>query len=333
MKKLGITLLLSTLCIAVLVACSSTRKSSDSASNKINAVATVGMVADLVRNVGGEHVNVIAICGSGVDPHLYRPTVDDVAEIQSADIVFYCGLMLEGKLASTLEKRGQTKPVLALAETIDASLLISGDEGHGGDASGISGDPHLWNDVSLWSRSVDAIEAELAKLAPEHAETFSENASRYKQELAALHQWGLKVVGTIPKDSRLLITSHDAFNYFGRAYGLDVRGVQGLSTESEAGIQQVVSLVDLLIQRNVKAVFVESSVPAKGVRSLIEGAADRGHSVRLGGTLFSDAMGQEDTYEGTYIGMLDHNLTTVVSALGGQVDSDGFQGKLSGVSE
>lgn len=309
----------------------------------IEAVATVGMVAELVRNVGGEHVSVTQICGSGVDPHGYLPTRDDVQDIMDAEIVFYCGLMLEGKMIATLETMGRKKPVVAVTDAIDHDKILSGIQGGdpsgsqtgGGKAGAVSGDtaahgdPHVWNDVSMWSQCIDAVRDALSERRPQHAEYFAANAKAYQEKLAALHQYGIEVIGSIPEQSRLLVTSHDAFSYFGRAYQLDVRGIQGISTESEAGLRQINGLVDLLIQRNVKAVFVESSVSPKNVDALIEGAASKGHKVAKGGMLFSDAMGAEGTYEGTYIGMLDHNLTTASRALGGKADEGGFQGKLS----
>lgn len=305
-----------------------------SAKNKIQAVVTVGMVADLVRNVGGEHVAVKQICGAGVDPHLYKPTRDDVQLITEAEIVFYCGLMLEGKMVGKLEQVGRTKPVIAVTHAIDPERLMTGENGGAKPADQQSGaqphgDPHVWNDISLWSECVDAIRDELSELAPEHADQFAQNAAAYRSELAELHEYGIKAIATIPQERRLLVTSHDAFNYFGRAYGIDVRGIQGISTESEAGLQQINGLVDLLIRRNVSAVFIESSVSPKNVEALIEGAASKGHQVAKGGELYSDAMGPEGSYEGTYIGMLDHNLTTTTRALGGTADAKGFQGKLN----
>ncbi|MCL4164416.1 UNVERIFIED_CONTAM: hypothetical protein GTU68_057281, partial [Idotea baltica] len=185
------------------------------------------MVADLVRNVGGEQVDVNQICGSGVDPHLFKATRDDIQSIMAGDIVFYCGLMLEGKMSDTLVKIARKKPVFAVTEMIDESLLISADgfDGHP--------DPHVWNDVSAWSQCVDAVESALSEFDPAHAAQYRSNAKAYRAKLAQLHQYGVEAVATVPKERRLLLTSHDAFNYFGRAYGIEVQGVQGLSTESE----------------------------------------------------------------------------------------------------
>ncbi|MEM6469365.1 MAG: zinc ABC transporter substrate-binding protein [Planctomycetota bacterium] len=293
---------------------------SDSAadSGKLNVVATVGMVADLVREVGGDQVEVTQICGSGVDPHLYMPTRDDVQKLMDADVIFFCGLKLEGKMADTLERFANEKPVFAVTDAINPATLIGGEEDHA--------DPHLWNDVSLWSQCVGLISDRLSKELPQYAAEFTERASAYQQSLDQLHQYGVDVMKTVPEKSRLLITSHDAFSYFGRGYGLEVRGIQGISTESEAGLQQINGLVDLLLQRNVGAVFVESSVSPKNIEALIEGAASKGHQVVKGGTLFSDAMGAPGSYEGTYIGMLDHNLTTTAKALGGK--ADGFRARV-----
>lgn len=286
------------------------------------AVATVGMVADIVRNVGGEHVAVTQIMGAGIDPHLYKATRDDVQTIMAADIVFYSGLMLEGKMADTLVKVARDKPVFAATEMIDESKLLEPEDmaGHY--------DPHVWMDVSAWTACVDAVAKALAEFDPTHSDDFLANAVVYRQQLTQLHEYGLKSIASIPADSRVLITSHDAFNYFGRAYGLEVLGVQGISTESEAGLQRINDLVDLIVNRKIRAVFVESSVPRKNIEALIEGGRARKYDITIGGELFSDAMGPSGTYEGTYIGMLDHNITLVTRALGGTAPASGMQEKL-----
>lgn len=290
--------------------------------NPIQALATTGMVADLVRHVGGELVDVTQMFGATVDPHLHKPTRDDVLAISRSDIVFYSGLMLEGKMADTFVKVSRQKPVVAVTEEIDDSHLLEPD-----DFAGHS-DPHVWNDVAAWQTCVTVVQNALTKLAPEHAGIFSKNAVAYQTELKQLNEYAKRVLATIPEKSRILVTSHDAFNYFGRAYGLNVQGVQGLSTESEAGLLHINELVDMLVENDVKAVFVESSVPRKNIDALVEGAKSRGHNVVIGGELFSDAMGKAGTYEGTYIGMLDHNITLVARSLGGDAPQAGFQGKL-----
>ncbi len=289
----------------------------------IQAVATTGMVADLVRHVGQQHVDLTQLLGAGVDPHLYKATRDDVQTILSGEIVFYSGLMLEGKMSDTLVKIARSKPVVAVTERVAETELLEPEDFRG------HLDPHVWMDVSAWSQCVDVVAKSLAEFDPSHEADYIANAAAYRVQLEQLHQYGLKSLGSIPQDSRVLITSHDAFNYFGRAYGLDVRGVQGISTESEAGLQRINELVELLVARRVKAVFVESSVPRKNIDALIEGVRSRGHEIVVGGELYSDAMGETGTYEGTYFGMLDHNITLVTRALGGDAPAAGLKGLLS----
>lgn len=309
----------------------------------IQAVATVGMVADIVRQVGGQHVAVNQLCGAGVDPHLYKPTRDDVAEIMAADVIFFSGLALEGKLADTLEKVSRRQPVFAVTANLPESVLISAIkpiQGQGmtpgpnpNDRSAAVDhlyDPHVWMDVSAWSLCVSEVAERLSELDPAHRQDYLDNAATYQSLLAKLHAYGQRVTATIPAERRILLTSHDAFNYFGRAYNINVQGVQGLSTESEAGLRRINELVDLLVEQQVAAVFVESSVPQKNIQALVEGVRSRGHQIQIGGQLFSDAMGSAQSYEGTYVGMLDHNLTLVTRALGGEAPADGMQGKLSG---
>jgi manganese/zinc/iron transport system substrate-binding protein len=293
----------------------------------IQVVATIGMVADVVRNVGGEHVKVDQICGPGVDPHLYHPLTDDVRMLSNADMVFYCGLMLEGKMTDSLIQIARKRPVHAVTEMISQSLLLEPEEFSG------HFDPHVWNDVSAWSQTVTVVEKSLANFDPQHASEYEQNGAEYRKKLATLHQYGIDSLATVPAGRRVLVTSHDAFNYFGRAYELEVIGVQGLSTESEAGVQHINNLVDMLVQKNVKAVFVESTVPRKNIQALQEGAASKGHEVVIGGELFSDAMGLSGTYEATYEGMLDHNITVVTRGLGGVADELGLNGKLSTENE
>jgi manganese/zinc/iron transport system substrate-binding protein len=294
-----------------------------STDSPIRVTATVGMVADLVKNVGGARVSVTQICGSGVDPHLYKVTRDDVQSLRQADLVFYSGLMLEGKMADALTKEARARPVIAVTEALDKSILLEPEDfaGHF--------DPHVWMDISAWSKCVDVIADELAKFDPPGEPSYRVNAKKYRDKLAALHEYGQKAISSIPIDSRILVTSHDAFNYFGRAYGLDVLGVQGISTESEAGLLRINELVKLLVEKKVKSVFIESSVSSDNIEALIEGAKSKGHNIRIGEKeLFSDAMGAEGSYEGTYMGMLDHNITTVVRGLGGEAPELGFSGKL-----
>ncbi|CAN0345700.1 unnamed protein product, partial [Ectocarpus sp. 4 AP-2014] len=304
--------LLSAALVAVAGCSDGTTEKSES-SGKPHIVATTGMVADLVRQVAGEAVEVEQIMGAGVDPHLYKPTRDDVQAILSADAVFYSGLMLEGKMGDTLVKVGRSRPVFAVTELIDESKLLE-DEGSAGHP-----DPHVWMDVAAWSECVGAVATAMAEVLPAKAAEFEKSAERHREELLALDAYAREAIATVPEARRVLVTSHDAFNYFGRAYGIEVLGVQGISTESEAGLRRINELVALLVERQVPAVFVESSVSPKNIQALVDGAAANGHEVVIGGELFSDAMGQAGTYEGTYLGMLDHNATTVARALGGVV--------------
>ena len=294
-----------------------------SANHPLNVVATVGMVADIVENVGGPHVEVTQLLGAGVDPHLYKPTRDDVQAMMSSDAIFYAGLMLEGKMADSLVKVARNKPVFAVTELIEETSLLEPEDAPG------HYDPHVWMDASAWALAVDAVREALADLLPEYADEFELSATAYRDALLSLHEYGKTSIATIPEKHRILITSHDAFNYFGRAYGIEVYGVQGISTESEAGLQRINMLVDLLVERKVPSVFVESSVPRKSVEALLRGAEARGHTVKIGGELFSDAMGPAGTYAGTYIGMIDHNITVVTRSLGGDAPPAGFNGSLS----
>ncbi|QDV74225.1 metal ABC transporter solute-binding protein, Zn/Mn family [Botrimarina mediterranea] len=326
MRFFSLAALLAVVATISLLGCSAASDTAD-ATRKPRVVATTGMVADMVRRIAGDAVEVTQIMGAGVDPHLYKATRDDVATILDADAVFYSGLLLEGKMADTFVKVGRSRPVYAVTELIDESKLLTPDgaEGHA--------DPHVWMDVATWAGGIPVVRDALVELLPEMSETFAENSAAYETQLAELHAYARTKIATIPTSARVLVTSHDAFNYFGRAYDLEVLGVQGLSTESEAGLQRVNELVSLLVDRKVAAVFVESSVSPKNIRALIDGAASRGHEVVIGGELFSDAMGAAGTTEGTYVGMIDHNVTTVVRSLGGEADACGFTGKLSGCDE
>jgi manganese/zinc/iron transport system substrate-binding protein len=295
----------------------------DGGDARYTIVATVGMVADIARNVAGDRANVRGIIGTGVDPHLYKPTRNDVAALMAADVILYSGLLLEGRMVDTLAKMAAGKPVQALTEGLDESFLLTlpGMAGHH--------DPHVWMDVGAWIEAVKVAAAFLSEYDPAGHEQYAANAARFVAALTSLDAYARTCIGSIPEHSRVLVTAHDAFNYFGRAYGIEVRGIQGISTESEAGLDDIRRLVDLIVERDVQAVFVESSVPAKNVRALIEGAEARGHAVRIGGELFSDAMGIEGTYEGSYIGMLDHNVTIITHALGGEAPARGLNGRLA----
>ncbi len=286
-------------------------------------VCTVGMVADIARNVAGNRADVVALMGPGVDPHLYKTNRSDMATLLGADIVFYSGLLLEGKMTDALVRVATSgKKVYAVTELIDESSLLEPAEfaGHF--------DPHVWMDPAAWSKAVEVVRDKLTEYDPPGAETYRSNAAAYLAELKKLDDYCARVLATVPESSRTLITAHDAFNYFGRRYGYEVVGIQGLSTESEAGVAHVEDLVKTLVTKKIRAVFVETSVADRNIKALIAGAAARGHTVVIGGSLFSDAMGANGTYEGTYIGMIDHNVTTITRALGGTAPERGMNGSL-----
>lgn len=289
--------------------------------------ATVGMVADIVANVAGDKAKVTGIIGSSVDPHLFKPTSSDIKQLMAADAVFYSGLLLEGKMSDVLVKVAGSRPVFAVTELLDEQYHLK-------DPSAPDHpDPHVWMDVAAWMKAVEVVRESLGsdRLDPANREYYRRNAEAYLKEMAELDAYAKKSFATIPEKSRVLITAHDAFNYMGRAYKLKVEGIQGLSTESEAGLTRINQLVDLIVANDIQAVFVESSVSDKNVKALVEGAKSRGRQVRIGGELFSDAMGKPGTYEGTYLGMIDHNITTITRALGGQAPQAGMKGKLSHV--
>ena len=288
-------------------------------------VTTTGMVTDIVKQVVGSHGTVSGLIEAGGDPHLFKPTRGDVKQLYDADIVFYSGLKLEGRMTETFEQLARRgKSVFTVTERIDAASLRTPPEfaGHH--------DPHVWMDVSLWSRCVEHVSESLAKLDPPHADEYHQNATAYREELTQLDEYVKKSIASIPESQRVLVTAHDAFGYFSQAYGIEVKSVQGVSTESEAGVLDINRLVDFLVERKLPAIFVESSVNAENIQAVIEGAASRGVTVRVGGELFSDAMGNAGTYEGTYIGMLDHNATLITRALGGDAPEKGLHGKLGG---
>lgn len=287
-------------------------------------VATTAMVADIVKAVAGDRARVKALIGEGVDPHLFKPTRADVTRLMEADVVFYNGHLLEGKMTDVLVKISNKRPVHAVTDAVDPSFVLEPPEFEG------HADPHMWMDVQGWMEAVKGVEAALTAFDPDGREVYQKNTAAYLQELERLDQYARQAFASIPKPQRVLVTAHDAFNYLGRAYGLEVKGIQGLSTESEAGLADLGALVNFLVERKIAAVFVETSVAEKNVHALLEGARAKGAKVAIGGKLYSDAMGPAGTYEGSYIGMIDHNVTVIVRALGGQAPEKGFQGLLGG---
>ncbi len=292
--------------------------------DKPTALATIGMVADLVRAVGGDDVAITTLIGEGIDPHLYNPTLADVKALDAADIIFYNGLMLEGKMEEVLSKQSSDgKPVHAIAEAVKnrQNFLLEDEEGHT--------DPHVWMDVKAWTMALDEVTAALTAFLPQKKEAFTVRANAYKEKLTELDAYAQKTISSIPEESRFLITAHDAFGYLAQAYGIEVKGIQGISTESEAAIRDIEELVTFIVDQKIPAIFVESSLSDKNVKALIEGAQAKGQQVLIGGELFSDAMGPAGTYEGSYIGMIDHNVTTITNALGGQAPATGLNGNLT----
>ncbi len=282
---------------------------SDTEHHVIKATTTIGMISDIVKQVGGENVEVTGLMKAGVDPHLYKASQGDIKLLDHADIIFYNGLHLEGKMVEILEKIGESKPAVAVSDSIDPKTLRSGDQ------TGTQYDPHIWFNVQHWMKATEKVRDTLIELAPDHKAVFESNAEAYLKQLKELDQYAKDQIASIPEASRVLVTAHDAFGYFGDAYGIEVMGLQGMSTASEYGSKDVSELRDFLVEKKIKAVFVESSVPKKAIEAVIQGAKEKGHTIAIGGELFSDAMGPEGTPEGTYIGMVRHNVDTIVKAL------------------
>lgn len=275
----------------------------------INIVATTGMVADAVKNVGGQYVQVVQLMAAGVDPHLYKAGQGDISKLDEAEIIVYNGLNLEGKMGDIFVKMARFKPVVAVTERIDQSLLREPPEfaGHF--------DPHVWFDVGLWSKTLGVIADELSQFDPAHRDYYQQKSRIYGQQLGELHEWVKVEMARIPKEKRLLVTAHDAFGYFGKAYQVEVMGLQGISTVSEFGLKDVQRLVTLLVSRQIPAVFVESSIPKRSIEAVMEGVKARGHQVVIGGELYSDAMGAAGSSAETYIGMVKANVGTIRDAL------------------
>jgi manganese/zinc/iron transport system substrate-binding protein len=295
--------------LVLFVSCSSGSEEPRTSNGKLNIVTTTGMIADAAKNVAGDHAEVMALMGPGVDPHLYKATQGDLTKLNGADIIFYNGLHLEGKMVEALEKLARRKKVFAVSDEIDTSLLRRPPEFKG------AYDPHIWFDVKIWSNAVRHVEKMLVEVDSAHAGDYHRNAAAYLTHLDSLDTWVRTQIATIPQERRVLVTAHDAFGYFGRAYEIEVRGLQGISTVAEYGLADVTSIIDLIVSRRIKAVFVESSVPKRSIEKVVEGVRSRGHEIVIGGQLFSDAMGNAGTPEGTYIGMVSANVNTIVNAL------------------
>jgi manganese/zinc/iron transport system substrate-binding protein len=298
--------------VLMLAACSSARGGSEESDGdgKINVVTTIAQIAEPLSVIGGDRVNVISLMGPGVDPHLYSATQGDIRKLEQADAVFYNGLHLEANMDRVFKEIGKNKTVLAIGETIPADRLLR-DEGG-------AIDPHIWFDIDLWQMALEAATESLKTLAPDHADEFESNKTRYFAELASLKADSKALLSQIEPQKRMLVTAHDAFGYFGRMHDIRVIGLQGLSTEDEVGLSDIEDTIDLLLEHQVPAVFVESSINPDSIHAVIEGAKKHGLEVKLGGQLYSDAMGEAGTPEGTYIGMYRYNVETIHEALNGR---------------
>ncbi len=303
MKKIYTLLVL----ISLLFSCGKKQKESN---GKLQVVTTTTMITDMVKAIGGDKIIVKGLMGSGVDPHLYKASEGDVSKLAEADIIFYNGLHLEGKLEDIFEKmRHLGKQTVAVGESVDKSALIASEN------FASNYDPHIWFDPTKWHNCITLVTDELVKLDPKNALTYKSNAKKYDTEVEQLYHDNWNVINEIPIEKRILVTAHDAFNYFGQVYDFEVVGLQGLSTATEAGVKDVQNLANLIIEKQVKAIFVETSVPKRTIEALQASVKAKGHEVKIGGELFSDALGNPETPEGTYIGMYKHNVSTIVNAL------------------
>lgn len=295
--------------IFLLGACSSDTMTSDIDSDRIQIVTTISQIGEPIEVIGGDRVEVKSLMGPGVDPHLYKATQGDINKLQNADIILYSGLHLEGNMGEIFAKMSETKTTMGLGESLDKEKLLMDEDG--------AIDPHIWFDIDLWKEALNVAVEELKKLSPENADYFDENKQVYFSKLDELKNEAVEKITSIPEKQRVLVTAHDAFGYFGRMYDIEVIGLQGLSTEDEVGLSDIQSTVKLLIEKQVPAVFVESSINQNSIQAVIDGASKEGLEVTLGGELFSDAMGTKGTEEGTYLGMYRHNVNTVYQALTG----------------
>ncbi|WKV11701.1 zinc ABC transporter substrate-binding protein [Marivirga harenae] len=272
-------------------------------------VCTTGMIKDAVGNIVGNKAKVDALMGPGVDPHLYKATQGDLQKLQQADIIVYNGLFLEGKMGEILQKLKRKKTVIAMAELLPNETHLNNTEFQG------AVDPHIWFDVSLWKQAIELLSFELIKTDSINQDLYRSNTEKFTYKLDSLHQAVEYQTNRIPDNKRVLVTAHDAFGYFGRAYNIEVRGLQGISTLSEFGLRDISNLVDYIATKDIPAIYTETSVSKKAIQAVLEGCRSQGHKVVIGGSLYSDAMGEVGTYEGTYIGMVDSNVEKIVSGL------------------
>ncbi|MEP1095231.1 MAG: zinc ABC transporter substrate-binding protein [Cyclobacteriaceae bacterium] len=299
-------LLLTSFLFGMFLSCSTPEKSE---SGKLNVVATTGMLYDAVLNIGGDKVEAQAIMGPGVDPHLYKATQGDLAKFNQADVIIYNGILLEGKMTEVLGKLGRQKPVFAVAESIPVGMLLP----FAGYKDAF--DPHVWFDVSRWKHVVQEIGNSLSNADSVNTGYYKENTQVYLKKLDSLDLFVQTRIQEIPENRRILVTAHDAFGYFGDAYGVQVEGLQGISTVADFGLKDIANIIDIIISNDINAIFVETSVSEKSINAVVTGCREKGHEVSIGGYLYSDAMGEFGTIEGTYLGMFKKNVNTIVDAL------------------
>ncbi len=285
-------------------------KNTSENNGKLKVVTTITMLTDLVKNIGGDAIEVQGLMGAGVDPHLYKASEGDVSKLSNADIIFYSGLHLEGKLVDVFEKmEARGKKTIGLGELLNKNDLIPSK------LFASNYDPHVWFNIQFFKQFAENVTTVLVETDPKNADVFKENNRIYQEKLDALEIGVREKIETLPKEKRILVTAHDAFNYFGNEYGFEVVGLQGISTATEAGVQDVQRLSDFIITKKVKAIFIESSVPRRTIEALQEAVLSKKHDVVIGGSLYSDALGSAGTVEGTYIGMFNYNVKTIVDAL------------------
>ena len=294
-------------CVAMmlLISCG---KGGASSGKKIKVTTTTTMLSDLVKTIGGDRVEVTGLMGEGVDPHLYSASAGDIEKLGNADIIVYGGLHLEGKMTEIFEKlTSQNKNILNVGDKLEKSKIHLVDQN--------TPDPHVWFNTELWEKEAEAVEAELSKFDPKNSEYYKENLKKYKAELNELTTYVKTRINEIPEKSRVLVTAHDAFNYFGEQFGLEVKAIQGVSTDSETGTKNISDLANFIVERNIKAIFVESSVPKKSIEALQEAVKAKGKEVKIGGELYSDSLGDEAHNSETYIKTVKANADTIVNAL------------------
>jgi manganese/zinc/iron transport system substrate-binding protein len=302
-RALALVLLLAAALGASGCVAATTTKEPQITDRPIRVTTSTNFITDAVRRVGGERVEVTGLMGPGVDPHLYKASARDVQALRDADIIFYGGLHLEGKMDDLLHELGARQPTVAVSRAMPRERLLR--------VAGAEYDPHVWFDPALWRHAIDAVEEELARVDPAHAASFARRADAVRAQLGGLERAGRARFAAIPRRSRVLVTSHDAFRYFGRAFGFDVVAVQGISTAAEATTADLRRVIDVLVARGVKAVFVESSVPRQTIDAVVAGARARGHEVRVGRSLYSDAAGDD----GAYLSMFQHNIDAIAEGL------------------